>query len=283
MKIDKDVKIIRELLDISQQELAEDIGTSYEVINRWENANVIPEDNNINSLYSYAYKKKIYLNIIHEQMLKDTYNDQNNIVLFHGSKKEINEEINLNHSKIINDFGKGFYLGETFKQAATYIAYSKSHYIYSFLLNIENLKIIKFNVEEEWMFAIAYYRGWIDEYQDHPIIKSIKDKVENADIIIAPIADNKMFDLIDEFVSGMTTDLQCVKALSATNLGFQYIAKSEKAINQLKILSEMFLCEEEKKGYVNKRLDANKVGLDKVQIARIEYKNKGKYIKELLK
>ena len=283
MKIDKDVKIIRELLDISQQELAEDIGTSYEVINRWENANVIPEDNNINSLYSYAYKKKIYLNIIHEQMLKDTYNDQNNIVLFHGSKKGINEEIDLNHSKIINDFGKGFYLGETFEQAATYIAYSKSHYIYSFLLNIENLKIIKFNVEEEWMFAIAYYRGWIDEYQDHPIIKSIKDKVENADIIIAPIADNKMFDLIDEFVSGMTTDLQCVKALSATNLGFQYVVKSEKAINQLKILSEMFLCEEEKKGYVNKRLDANKVGLDKVQIARIEYKNKGKYIKELLK
>lgn len=283
MKIDKDVKIIRELLDISQQELAEDIGTSYEVINRWENANVIPEDNNINSLYSYAYKKRIYLNIIHEQMLKDTYNDQNNIVLFHGSKKGINEEIDLNHSKIINDFGKGFYLGETFEQAATYIAYSKSHYIYSFLLNIENLKIIKFNVEEEWMFAIAYYRGWIDEYQDHPIIKSIKDKVENADIIIAPIADNKMFDLIDEFVSGMTTDLQCVKALSATNLGFQYVVKSEKAINQLKILSEMFLCEEEKKGYVNKRLDANKVGLDKVQIARIEYKNKGKYIKELLK
>lgn len=283
MKIDKDVKIIRELLDISQQELAEYIGTSYEVINRWENANVIPEDNNINSLYSYAYKKKIYLNIIHEQMLKDTYNDQNNIVLFHGSKKGINEEIDLNHSKIINDFGKGFYLGETFEQAATYIAYSKSHYIYSFLLNIENLKIIKFNVEEEWMFAIAYYRGWIDEYQDHPIIKSIKDKVENADIIIAPIADNKMFDLIDEFVSGMTTDLQCVKALSATNLGFQYVVKSEKAINQLKILSEMFLCEEEKKGYVNKRLDANKVGLDKVQIARIEYKNKGKYIKELLK
>lgn len=283
MKIDKDVKIIRELLDISQQELAEDIGTSYEVINRWENANVIPEDNNINSLYSYAYKKKIYLNIIHEQMLKDTYNDQNNIVLFHGSKKGINEEIDLNHSKIINDFGKGFYLGETFEQAATYIAYSKSHYIYSFLLNIENLKIIKFNVEEEWMFAIAYYRGWIDEYQDHPIIKSIKDKVENGDIIIAPIADNKMFDLIDEFVSGMTTDLQCVKALSATNLGFQYVVKSEKAINQLKILSEMFLCEEEKKGYVNKRLDANKVGLDKVQIARIEYKNKGKYIKELLK
>ena len=283
MKIDKDVKIIRELLDISQQELAEYIGTSYEVINRWENANVIPEDNNINSLYSYAYKKKIYLNIIHEQMLKDTYNDQNNIVLFHGSKKGINEEIDLNHSKIINDFGKGFYLGETFEQAATYIAYSKSHYIYSFLLNIENLKIIKFNVEEEWMFAIAYYRGWIDEYQDHPIIKSIKDKVENADIIIAPIADNKMFDLIDEFVSGMTTDLQCVKALSATNLGFQYVVKSEKAINQLKILSEMFLCEEEKKGYVNKRLDANQVGLDKVQIARIEYKNKGKYIKELLK
>ncbi|MBO7078529.1 MAG: DUF3990 domain-containing protein [Bacilli bacterium] len=283
MKIDKDVKVIRALLNISQQELAKEIDTSYEVINRWENASVDPEDSNINLLYSFAYKKKIFLNIIHEQMLKDIYNQQNEVVLFHGSKRGINEQLDLEHSKEVNDFGKGFYLGESFEQAATYIAYSKSHYIYSFLLNLSGLKIVEFNVEQEWMFAIAYYRGWLDKYKDHVRIKRIREKVENADIIIAPIADNKMFDLIDEFVTGMTTDLQCEKALSVTNLGFQYVAKTQNAINQLRKLSDMFLCDEEKDAYVNKRLETNKVGLDKVQIARIEYKNKGKYIKEILK
>ena len=283
MKIDKEIKIIRELLGLTQQELAKEIGTSYEVINRWESGLVDAEDYNINLVYSYAHKKKIYLNVIREQMQKDFYASHDSIILFHGSRKGLDGLIDLNHAKDINDFGKGFYLGETFEQAATYIAFSMSHHIYSFFMNIKDLKILKFNVDTEWMFAIAYYRGWMDEYKNHPIIKRIKEKVEEADIIIAPIADNKMFDLIDEFVNGVTSDLQCEHSLASTNLGFQYVARTETAIKHLHLLSEMFLCESEKKEYVNKRLDANKVGLDKVQIARIEFKNKGKYIKEILK
>ena len=283
MKIAKDVKIIRELLGISQQDLARNIGTSYEVINRWENGSVIPEYYNINLLYSFAYKKNIYLNIIHEQMLKDTYTNQGNIVLFHGSRKGIEGNIDLMHTKEINDFGRGFYLGETFEQAATYIAYSMSHYVYSLSLNLKDLKVVKFNVNREWMFAIAYYRSWLDSYDKSTIINEIKAKVEDADVIIAPIADNKMFDLIEEFVGGMITDLQCQHALAATNLGFQYVVRTEKAIKHLKMISEMFLSDEEKKKYVNKRLETNKIGLDKVQVARIEYKNKGKFIKEILK
>ena len=92
-----------------------------------------------------------------------------------------------------------------------------------------------------------------------------------------------MFDLIDEFVSGMTTDQQCKHALSATNLGFQYVIKSQNALNQLEFLDEMFLCEKERNDYLSKRLEYNKIGLDKVKVARIEYKNKGKYIGEILK
>ena len=277
------IKIIRELLNLTQQELAFKLGCPYELINRWENNKVFPERKNINMIYSFAFDNKIYVNNIYEQLYKEENTDENNIVLFHGAKEKIITKIDLNHSKKQNDFGVGFYLGETFFQAATYISYSKSNIIYAYVLNTSNLKITKFDVDLRWMLAIAYYRGWIDDFKEHKIIKQITSEVEASDIVIAPIADNKMFDLIDEFVSGMTTDQQCKHALSATNLGFQYVIKSQNALNQLEFLDEMFLCEKERNDYLSKRLEYNKIGLDKVKVARIEYKNKGKYIGEILK
>lgn len=283
MNIGDVIKIIRELLNLTQQELALKLGVQYELINRWENNKVVPENRNINMIYSFAFDNKIYINNIYEQFYKEENTDENNVVLFHGAKEKISTKIDLNHPKKQNDFGIGFYLGESFYQAATYISYSKSNTIYSYVLNTCNLKIIKFDVDLRWMLAIAYYRGWIDEFKEHEIIKEIISEVESSDVVIAPIADNKMFDLIDEFVSGMTTDEQCKHALSATNLGFQYVIKTNKGLDQLNFLDEMFLCEKERNNYLSKRLESNKIGLDKVKIARIEYKNKGKYIGEILK
>ena len=283
MEINKDIIVIRELLGLSQQELAKKLNTSFETINRWENNKIFPEDKNIEQIYSFAYDNKVYLNKIYESMYKDKYQNNKNVVLFHGAKKRIEDNINLSHSKSTNDFGIGFYLGETFEQAATYISYTNSNTIYSYKLDKNNLKIISFSVNEEWMYAIAYYRGWIDKYKNNKIITSIIEKVDKADVIIAPIADNKMFDLIGEYVEGLITDLQCINALSATNLGFQYVIKTENAISQLSQIKEMYLCFKEKDDYLNKRLENNKVGLDKVKVARIEYKNKGKYIEEELK
>ena len=283
MRISDDVKIIREILNLSQEELAEKINIPYEVINNWERKGIVPEDKSIDILYSFAFEAKLYINNIHEQMLIDEYSHDDNIVLFHGSKNKIIDKLDLKHSKNNNDFGVGFYLGESFKQAATYISNDKSHYIYCYSLNTKDLNILKFDVSEEWMFAIAYYRGWIDEYKDNKMIKDIINKVEEADVIIAPIADNNMFNLIGEFVSGMITNMQCKHALSATNLGYQYVIKNEKILARLNLLDELFLCNEEKKYYIDVRREANDIGFNKVKVVRIEYKNKGKYIEEILK
>ncbi len=283
MQIGKEIKIIRELLGYSQEDLAKKLNTTFEVINRWENDKVIPEGKNIEKVYEFAFKNKIFLNKIYEQMYKDVYQTNNTVVLFHGSKRGIEGPLSFAFSKDANDFGKGFYLGETFEQAATYIAYSNSKKVYAFTLDKKNLNIIQLNVDEEWMYAIAYYRGWIEEFKEHKKIKDIIEKIEKADVVIAPIADNKMFDLIGEYVDGILTDQQCINALSCTNLGYQYVAKTQKGLDGLQEIREMYLCDKEKQECIEKRLEYNKIGLDKVKIARIEYKNKGKYIKEVLR
>lgn len=283
MYISKELKVIREILSLTQEELSLIIGVSLDTISRWENDKTDIADKNIELVYNYAFEKGIYINKIYEQILFEDCEKLRSKLLFHGAKDVINLPLDFKYSKEKNDFGRGFYLGENFEQASTYIANSSSKYVYSFSLYDQDLIIEKFNVDTEWMLAIAYYRGWLAQYKHNEIIDNIIKKVENADVIIAPIADNRMFDLISEFVDGTITNEQCEHALAATNLGNQYVIKTKKALEKLEFIKLFFLAGKEKETYKNKRLENNNINLNKVKVARIEYRGKGQYIDELLK
>lgn len=75
------------------------------------------------------------------------------------------------------------------------------------------------------MLTIVYFRGRLNGYGDHPIIKNLIHKLEGVDYLVAPIADNRMFRIIDSFIEDEIIDEQCIHCLAATNLGFQYIFK----------------------------------------------------------
>ena len=91
------------------------------------------------------------------------------------------------------------------------------------------------------MMTIAYYRGTLVEYKNHPKIKAFVEASRDCDYIIAPIADNRMFQIINSFIAGELTDEQCKHCLAATNLGMQYIFISEKAVSQLKLIIDEIL------------------------------------------
>ena len=283
MEIKKDIIVLRELLDLTQSELAQVLNVSYETVNRWESGATTPEIETIERIYSLAFHNGIYLNELYAQILREEWENDANVVLFHGSSDKIVLPIDLNHSRMNNDFGKGFYLGESFEQAATYVANNKTAYVYTFKVNIKDLSIVRFAVDQKWMLMIAYYRGWLENYPNHPTIKGLIDKANSADLIIAPIADNRMFDLISEFGRGEITDLQCQHALAPTNLGAQYIIKTEKTLRAISLLKISYVSTPEKERYKKVRLDLHDQNMDKVKLARIEYRGKGKYIDEVLK
>lgn len=283
MIISKEIKILRELLGKTQFELANEIGVTFETINRWELDKNDIEESNIEKIYDYAFSKRIYFNKIYEQFLIEENQNDSTKILFHGCKvNKIDFPIDFSHSKLTNDFGKGFYLGESFKQASTYISNSNSSSVYGFALNTKGLNIGKYFVNKDWMLTIAYYRGWLEKYKDNQYIKELVMRAESVDLIIAPIADNRMFDLISEYVRGEITDLQCEHALAATNLGHQYVLRTNKGISALTMLKYCYVSNKEKEHYLKERLDLNNIGIDKVKVARIEYRGKGKYIDEEL-
>lgn len=279
--ISEDMKIVRELLSLTQEELADAIEVETLTIKRIENGITKTTKRTLDLFYDFVYMKKIYLNKIKEMFYKEELT--NEILLFHGAKSSIVGDININKSRKNNDFGKGFYCGESYEQSASFVENFENSSVYYFSFDTSNLNCIKYDVNREWMLTIAYFRETLNKYKESSIIKNLISKLDNIDYVIAPIADNKMFRIIDSFINGEITDEQCKHCLAATNLGYQYVLLNDKAISNLKMLECCYLSNEERNNYKRIKIEDNKISEDKVKLARIQYRGKGLYIDEILK
>lgn len=279
--ISEDMKIVRELLNITQEELADELKVETLTIKRIENGITNTSKRTLDLFYDFIYKKKIYLNKIKEMFYKEELKKE--ILLFHGAKSAIIGNIDINKGRKNNDFGQGFYCGESYEQSASFVENFENSSVYYFSLDVTGLRCLKYTVDRDWMLTIAYFRGTLNEYKDSIVIKNLISRLEGVDYVVAPIADNKMFRIIDSFINGEITDQQCKHCLAATNLGFQYVLLNDNAISRLKTLECCYLSNEERNHYRKIKLEDNKISDDKVKLARIQYRGKGLYIDEILK
>ena len=278
---DKDFKAIRDVLDISQKEFAKVLDTEQKTISNIESKDSYPSKTIVESAFTYAFKKDVKINKLKELLCRDNLSHDEKL-LFHGSKGEIKGNIDVNFGRGNNDFGQGFYTGESYEQAVSFISTYDDPSVYFMSFDDSDLKCKRYSVDREWMMTIAYYRETLDKYENHPLIKKIIKESRDCDYIIAPIADNKMFETINEFIEGNLTDEQCKHCLAATNLGMQYVFLTEKAASRLKIVERCYVCDKEREHYKKLKEDYRKLGNDKVKLAKGQYRGVGKYIDEVL-
>ncbi len=242
-----------------------------------------PDKIQLENIYNFAYNSGLFLNEIQWQDRLDEIQDDDIVVGSHGSRTSIKGDIRIDVSGDSNDFGQGFYIGEDISQAGMWVGEEPNSSLYIFSFNEDGLRKAQFNVSVDWMLAVCYYRNQIPEYENSERILRIKDKVNSCDYVYAPIADNKLFEVIDAFVAEEITDLQCLYALSATHLGYQYVLKTKRAVENLEMIDHLYFSSVEKSLY-NKESDVeNNTSLHKAFIAKKRYENQGKYISELLK
>lgn len=278
---DKDFKAIRDVLDISQKEFAKVLDTEQKTISNIESKDSYPSKTIVESAFTHAFKKDVKINKLKELLCRDNLS-HNEKLLFHGSKGEIKGNIDVNFGRGNNDFGQGFYTGESYEQAVSFISTYDDPSVYFMSFDDSDLKCKRYSVDREWMMTIAYYRETLDKYENHPLIKKIIKESRDCDYIIAPITDNKMFETINEFIEGNLTDEQCKHCLAATNLGMQYVFLTEKAASRLKIVERCYVCDKEREHYKKLKEDYRKLGNDKVKLVKAQYRGVGKYIDEVL-
>lgn len=280
-KVVEDIKIVCELLNINEAELANEIGIDKQTITRVVQGKTLFSQIYLENFYDFVVRRNIELNKIKEMSYRENCANGTKL-LFHGAKTEIIGELSLDKSKESNDFGKGFYLGETLEQSINFIEGFPHSNIYIIEFNPRGLKAKKFDVSNERMLTIAYYRNKLTKYRNSKVLEKLIKDIESVDYIIAPIADNKMFKIIDDFINGERTDEQCKHTLASMNLGMQYVFKTEKSLKNLTLLEKIYVSKSERRKSILNKERNSKLSDDKVKVAKIQYREKGKYIEEFL-
>lgn len=278
----KDIKTIRQVFDYTQEDFANKIGIPRVSVARYEAGEVLPRKSALEKVFSFAFDNDFNINAAKAMLYED--NKKDNMLLFHGAKATIEGDIDHNHLNGFKDFGAGFYLSESYDSSASWVADRENGTCYCFYLpNDKDFKVLKFDVSREWMYAILYFRGAFNKFTPSKEVMDIIDKINNSDVIIAPIADNNMYDTLNSFSLNLITDEQCLHALSANNLGLQVVLKSKKACDSIHFIDRLYLCESEKKLFLKKKRELSLQSKSKVDLVISKYRRKGKYFDELFK
>ena len=153
-----DIEIVMELLDITARDLAESIGVTPTTISRWRKNEEQVSSSNLSAFYNFAFGKGIRLNKIKEQLFKEDCSS-NSTILFHGAKTYIEGQISIEKSKSTNDFGRGFYCGESLEQSAMFVASYPESSLYILEFDKTDLSYTQLNVDRDWMLLIAFFRN----------------------------------------------------------------------------------------------------------------------------
>ncbi len=276
------IKNIRLKANMSQEQFAGELGTTPLSINRWENGKTIPNRMAQTQIYNFCVERKIDVTdlIINTKVYPNS--DKDKLVLYHGSKKGIDGEIKP-ISREECDFGKGFYMGTSTLQPLTLICNENKPKFYAVELNMTGLKVLTVDISMDWAMLIAYYRKEMEGAKGTPIYEKYENMAKGYDLIIGYIANDRMYTELSRFFNRTLTDIALINCLSALDLGKQYVAISEKACKQIKILKEQPLSPLELALLKDMGAERRKEGIALAEEIEIKYRREGKYFDEILR
>lgn len=161
------------------------------------------------------------------------------IILYHGSRGGIKGKIRP-ISRERCDFGAGFYLGQHEMQAKGLVAEDSAPVFYKVCLHLPEIpqdKIWYLN-GQEWLYTVLSHRENCKEFNQLQIAKELQEKAKKYDVIIGPIADDKMNAAIQAFSDGFLSDQGLIACLQHVGYGNQYVLKTPLACEKAEILEE---------------------------------------------
>ncbi len=279
------IKQIRAYLNMSQTEFAEQLNVTFQTVNRWENGRAMPNKLAQSKMFDLCREKQVPVYDIILKKIEDESKaiklDSNRVLLYHGSKSGI-EGIIEPKSRKQCDFGKGFYMGTDPGQALTLICdYEKSKF-YIVSVNTDNLTQIEVPANIDWAMLVAYHRGKMEKINGTPFYNKYRDMMQDKDLIIGNIANDRMFFVIDNFFVGNVTDMALINSLSALQLGKQYVVISQKGCDSVRIEAEVELSYLERQ-FIKEIAEENRAkGISLANDICKNYRREGMYFDEIL-
>ena len=274
------IKSIRTSVNMNQEQFAECLGTTVLSINRWENGKTEPNKMAQKQLYQFCKDNNIDLaKMIIESKTYDNTDDR--LILYHGSKKGIDGDI-APISRSECDFGSGFYMGTSTLQPLTLVCAEEKPKFYTVELDLTGLKVLNVEIGLEWALLIAYYRKEMESAVGTAIYEKYANFAKGYDVIVGYIANDRMYTELSRFFNRTLTDTALIHCLSALDLGKQYVAITEKACKQIKVLKEESLSGLELAILRDMSVERRKEGIALADEIEVKYRREGKFFDEIL-
>ena len=275
------IKAIRTAANMNQEQFASSLGTTPLSINRWENGKTLPNRMAQTQLYNFCKERSIDV----AKLIVDTkaYADTDNkLILYHGSKKGITGDV-APISREECDFGRGFYMGTSTLQPLTLICNEDKPKFYAVELDLAGLKVLTVDVGMDWAMLIAYHRKEMESAKGTAVYEKYAHMADGYDVIIGYIANDRMYTELFRFFNKTLTDVALINCLSALDLGKQYVAISEKACRQIRILKEEPLSPLELALLKDMSAERRKEGVALAEEIEVKYRREGKFFDEILR
>lgn len=273
------IKTMRSKLQINQEQLAFLMGVSTVTVNRWENGKAKPSFMAQKQLYNICVDHHLDLA---DYIVEREKSDENRQVLYHASRFGITGDIQpISHERC--DFGRGFYMGTDPIQPLTLVCNERNPIFYTLEFNMDNLKVLDIEIDLDWAMLIAYFRGYMDGDKDSKIYEKYSHMADGYDVIIGYIADDRMYQVLTDFFERRITDAALIGSLSALKLGRQYVAVTQKACNQIKIVKERPLQKLDLMILKDRSVVRRREGIALADRIVMEHRRDGRYFDEILR
>ena len=207
----------------------------------------------------------------------------NDVILYHGSRGGLDGDIRA-ESRQRCDFGCGFYMGTNKDQAAGLVIEDPSPVLYKLkfrLSEIDEAKVLRLS-GEDWLYTVLANRDRVHSISRSAIGQEARARTEGYDVIIGPIADDRMNEAIKQFEQNRITDSVLIACLSSIDYGEQYVVKSQDVCKKIEILDERDLYGKEADIIRDYTQGMRKNSYDVVdRMARL-HRREGKYLDEIV-
>ena len=174
-------------------------------------------------------------------------------------------------------------MGTEPSQALTLICDYESARLYVVSVAMDELNVLDVPADLEWAMLVAYHRGRMETVKGTPFYDKYQAMTEENDLVIGSIANDRMFVVLDRFFKGEITDEALIHSLSALKLGKQYVALTDKACKQIKIVEEKALTDADRETLRIESEDNRSKGIALADEICRQYRREGRFFDEILK
>ena len=153
---------------------------------------------------------------------------------------------------------------------------------YAVEFDLSDLKVLEVEIGMDWAMMIAYYRKQMERVTHTPIYEKYAHFADGYDVIVGYIANDRMYTELARFFNGTITDTALLKCLAVLDLGKQYVAITQKACDQIRILEERDLHLLERLALQDKSVQRRNEGIAMADEVVKKYRREGQFFDEIL-